>query len=70
MYKIFLLEILTEHVKEQITKLSRSNDVRVRNLATIFLEDYFFPKVEKNESGNVDEDNKQDRKRKENQINL
>ncbi|CAG8441035.1 13894_t:CDS:2 [Funneliformis mosseae] len=35
--------ILTDHVKEQMIKLSHSDNIRVKNLATIFLEDYFFP---------------------------
>jgi len=61
--------ILTEHVKEQIIKLLRSDNVCVKNLATIFLEDYFSSKVDKNVSENVNEYNRQDRKRKENEIN-
>ena len=48
-------------------KLSQSDDVRAKNLATIFLEDYFSSKIDKNESEN-DENSRQDRKRKGNEI--
>jgi len=36
-----MLVILTEHVKEEIIKLLQSDNVCIKNLATIFLEDYF-----------------------------
>jgi hypothetical protein len=62
-----LLVILTEHVKEEIIKLLQCDNVCVKNLATIFLEDYFSSKVDKN-TENVNEYNKQNRKRKDNEL--
>ncbi|PKY38496.1 ARM repeat-containing protein [Rhizophagus irregularis] len=61
--------ILTEHVKEEIIKLLQCDSVCVKNLATIFLEDYFSSKVDKNASENVNEYNKQNKKRKDNELN-
>ena len=54
-------------LKNKWLKLSQSDDVRAKNLATIFLEDYFSSKIDKNESEN-DENSRQDRKRKGNEI--
>lgn len=64
-----MLVILTEHVKEEIIKLLQCDSVCVKNLATIFLEDYFSSKVDKNASENVNEYNKQNKKRKDNELN-